>query len=119
MDYYKALSAHEATHCIHDMMAPGCIETAIAEGVGYLAEALALRAIDGDIIKPDPKATGDAANNTIREAAQILVNRIWNENGEKMVVPDGEAALFKQIIARHPDIDKNKPKFMNLTGLET
>ncbi|WP_198372503.1 hypothetical protein [Roseomonas rosulenta] len=97
-DAWRALSAHEATHAVHDMLKPGIIERPVAEAIGYLAEAI-VRKVQGK----GPLTDKTGAVDPIRAEAMRVAVAIWDNTGLlSMKVSDADADAFRSVVARHP-----------------
>jgi hypothetical protein len=97
-DRWRALTAHEATHAVHDMLNPGLIDKPITEAIGYLAEALA-RKVQGK----GPLVDDTGAIDPIRAEAMRVAVAIWDHTGtRKMVVSPEDAETYRNVVASHP-----------------
>lgn len=97
-DYWRALLAHEGTHAVHDMLNPGKIETAVAESIGYIAEAIALHA-QGNM----PIAAKAGGTDPMRAEAMRVVQAMWDPTGlHMMVLSQADADSIRGIVAAHP-----------------
>lgn len=112
-DYWRALLAHEGTHAVHDMLNPGKIETAIAESIGYIAEAIARHAQGNPAIG----AKGGGVD-PMRAEAMRVVKAMWDPTGmHMMVVSDADAESMRAIVAAHPHT-LSQGATMDLSGLQ-
>jgi hypothetical protein len=97
-DYWRAILAHEATHAVHDMLAPGAIDTAVAESIGYIAEALALYTQGNAAIHQK-----DGTTDPMRAEAMRAVTAMWDPTGlHSMVLSPADADALRAVVARHP-----------------
>lgn len=112
-DYWRAVTAHEATHCVHDMRGPGKIDTSVVESIGYLAEAIALHVQGNDPIKMDKAGNIDP----MRAEAMRIVEANWVTDASVMKIKKADADSLRGIVASHPHTISQGEK-MELMGLE-
>ncbi|HWT10784.1 MAG TPA: hypothetical protein VN329_16565 [Roseomonas sp.] len=97
-DYWRALLAHEGTHSVHDMLNPGKIDTAIAESIGYIAEAIALHAQGNN-----PIGMKGGGVDPMRAEAMRVVQAMWDPTGlHQMLLSAADAESIRGIVAAHP-----------------
>ncbi|WP_244407488.1 hypothetical protein [Roseomonas fluvialis] len=112
-DAWRAFTAHEATHAVHDMLRPGIIARPVAEAIGYLAEAIA-RKVQKKGALTDKKGAVDP----IRAEAMRVANAIWDPTGlHQMKVSDADAEAFQTIVGNHPHYVAQGPS-VEYHGLE-
>lgn len=111
-DYWRALTAHEATHCVHDILNPGLIETAVVESIGYIAEAIALYAQGNNPIG----LKGGSGVDPMRAAAMGVVTANWNTAGGILRVGAADAETLRAVVAAHPHTISQGPR-LKMAGL--
>jgi hypothetical protein len=96
---WRAIMAHEATHCVHDLLNPGKVATSVVESIGYLAEAFARHAQGRGPIMQDANA---GIIDPMRAEAMRVVKANCVTDGTQAKIKTADAESLQKVVAAHP-----------------